>query len=117
MKLDSVYEDAKLELERLREGETLVRSLKFANAQEEYLYELDRNDTHQMLLKVLLSEQQSGPAGQRMVEGYVEQSRQLRAKAEGEAGNGAYKQAVKSLEEATKYLQRAIRSSGVYIPG
>lgn len=116
-KLDGVYEDAKIELERLREGETLVRTLEFANAEEEYNYELDRNDTHQMLLKVLLGDKTKQPGTQKLIDQYSGKSEQLRMKAEKEAKGGAFDQAVDSLEQATKYLQRAIRSAGVYIPG
>lgn len=115
--LDAVYEDAKLELEQLREGETLVRSLNFASKEDEYRYELDRNDTHQMLLKVLLDEEKSNDATRRRVADFVSESQYLRARAEAQAKEGAYAKAVESLEEATKGLQRAIRSAGVYIPG
>ena len=115
--LDVVYEDAKLELERLREGETLVRTLQFANAEEEYHYELDRNDTHQMLLKVLVAERETAAGTRKLIDNYRDESTRLRAQAEAEAGRGAFDLAVKSLEQATKFLQRAIRSAGVYIPG
>jgi hypothetical protein len=115
--LDGVYEDAKHELEKLREGETLVRTLEFASAEEEYHYELDRNDTHQMLLKVLVEERETNPGMQKLIDNYHGKSTQLRTQAEAEAGRGAFDLAVKSLEEATKFLQRAIRSAGVYIPG
>ena len=115
--LDAVYEEAKLELEKLREGETLVRTLDFASDEEEYHYELDRNETHQMLLKVLTSERKSQPGQQKLIDGFVVKSRALRQQAESEAGAGAYDKAVDHLEEATMYLQRALRSAGVYIPG
>jgi tetratricopeptide (TPR) repeat protein len=115
--LDAAYEEAKLELEKLREGETLVRTLEFANDEEEYHYELDRNDTHQMLLKVLTTERKSDPGKQKLIDGFVGKSRALRQQAESEANAGAYDKAVGRLEEATKYLQRAIRSAGIYIPG
>jgi tetratricopeptide (TPR) repeat protein len=116
-KLDAVYEEAKLELEKLREGETLVRTLEFASDEEEYHYELDRNETHQMLLKVLTSKSTGNPGKQQLIDGYVDKSQALRQQAESEASAGAYDKAVKLLEEATKYLQRAIRSAGVFIPG
>lgn len=115
--LDAVYEEAKLEVEKLREGETLVRTLEFANDEEEYHYELDRNDTHQMLLKVLTSGRKSDSGKQKLIDSFVGKSRTLRQQAESEATAGAYDKAVDRLEEATMYLQRAIRSAGVYIPG
>jgi hypothetical protein len=115
--LNTAYEEAKVELERLREGETLVRTLEFANAEEEYHYELDRNDTHQMLLKVLLEDKGEQAGAKKLIDGYVGKSGELRTRAEREAAGGDHERAVKSLEEATRYLQRAIRSAGVYIPG
>lgn len=115
--IDSAYEEAKLELEKLREGETLVRRLEFANAEEEYRYELDRNETHQMLLKVLTAEKEPAVNVRREIDALVVQSRTLRKQADDEAGSGAYERAVKSLEQSTQRLQRAIRSAGVYIPG
>ena len=117
MSLDTVYEDTKNELENLREGETLVRTLEFASAEEEYRYELDRNDTHQMLVKVLLEGRVKKPGTRRQVDGFVAKANVLRTQAESEAGTGAYDRAVETLERATKELQRAIRSAGVYIPG
>lgn len=116
--LDGGYEMAKVALERLRGGQTLVRSLNFASKEEEYRYELDRNDTHQMLVKVLVQEKRdSNPAIGKMVDGYLEKANALRAKAEQEAGSGDHDAAVNTLELSTKELVRAIRSAGVYIPG
>ena len=54
--LDATYEMIKVSLEGLRGGDTLVRELNFETKEDEYEYELDRNDTHQMLIKVLLAE-------------------------------------------------------------
>jgi endonuclease III len=116
-RLDGVYEETKTELEKLREGETLVRTLEFASDEEEYRYELDRHDTHQMLVKVLLEDRVKKPGTRRQVDGFVAKSNALRSQAEAEAGAGAYDRAVDTLEKATKELQRAIRSAGVYIPG
>lgn len=115
--LDESYETAKLELEKLREGETLVRSLSFASPREEYDYEIDRNETHRMLLKVLTSDTEKHAGMQKLIDNYVDRSAVLRRKADHEAGKGAYAEAVRTLEESTRYLQRAIRSAGVYIPG
>jgi len=117
IRLDGVYEETKTELEKLREGETLVRTLEFASDEEEYRYELDRNDTHQMLVKVLLEDRVKKPETRKRVDGFVAKSNVLRSQAEAEADSGGYDRAVESLEKATKELQRAIRSAGVYIPG
>jgi hypothetical protein len=115
--LDQAYEEAKAELETLRDGDTLVRSLNFASKEEEYHYELDRNDTHKMLLKVLLEDQARSPVAAKQLDDFVTKAAKLRTQAEGEAKSKAFANAVRTLELSTKELQRAIRSAGVYIPG
>jgi tetratricopeptide (TPR) repeat protein len=54
--LDRAYLTARVSIEAMRRGDTLVRSLNFASKREEYDYEIDRNDTHAMLIKVLLAD-------------------------------------------------------------
>ncbi|MCB1876711.1 MAG: hypothetical protein KDH88_12130 [Chromatiales bacterium] len=115
--LDRAYQEARTELEKLRHGETLVRSLSFASKKDEYHYELDRNDTHRLLLKILSEDKKTDAYTQKRIDGFVSESDALRGRAEREAGGGAYDAAVRSLEESTKALQRAIRSAGVFIPG
>lgn len=115
--LDVAYEEAKNELEGLREGETLVRTLSFANDEDEYHYEVDRNETHRMLIKVLLGERTPSATARQQIDRYVAEAGRLRAEAEGQAGAGEFRSAVTTLEESTRALQRAIRSAGIYIPG
>lgn len=116
--LDKVYLTTKLAVEGLRQGDTLVRSLHFASKEEEYIYEVDRNDTHNMLIKVLLNEKRASNAGlESMVQKYLEQAAVLRASAEAMAAKKDFESGIKLLEDSTKELVRAIRSAGVYIPG
>jgi len=116
--LDQAYATAKIAIEGLREGDTLVRSLHFATKEEEYRYELDRNDAHKLLIKVLLEEKRaSNPALESMVQKHLDQSARLRAMAEELAGKGDYESGIKRLEESTDELVHAIRSGGIYIPG
>lgn len=115
--LDQAYLAAKVGVGNLRGGDTLVRSLKFNSKEEEYRYEVDRNDTHQMLVKVLLEEKRTAGAIDEMVKRNLEQSAQLRKTAEDFAVKGDYDNAIKTLEESTRELVRAIRGAGVYIPG
>jgi hypothetical protein len=98
----------------MRSGDTLVRSLNFANKAEEYKYEQDRNDSLQMLYKVLI-EQKGAPTS--FVEMQVKKARELRSEAENTATAGDHEKAVKQMEESTGQLIRAIRSAGVFIPG
>lgn len=115
--LDRAYLIAKAAIGDLRGGDTLVRSLKFNSKEEEFHYELDRNDTHRMLIKLLLDEKRGSGDLDKMVSGFVDRAAQLRRQAEMAAARGDYDAAVKSLEDSTAELVRAIRNAGVYIPG
>jgi len=116
--LDKAYVMAKTAIEKLRNGDTLVRSLHFASKEEEYRYELDRNDTHRMLIKILLKKKlASNPTLAGTVQKYIEQSDRLRAMAEEQAAKGDYESGIKRLDESTHELVRAIRRGGIYIPG
>ncbi len=116
--LDEAYVAAKTAIEELRGGDTLVRSLNFASKEEEYKYELDRNDTHKMLVDVLLKEKMETSEGvKKMVQQYMDKAAQTRSDAEKQAASGDFESAVKTLEQSTKEIVRAIRSAGIYIPG
>lgn len=117
-----VLEDAivmlKNEVQAEREGVTLVRSLNFANKEEEYHYEIDRNDTHRMLVTVLLKEKrEASDTVNAKVNTYMDKADALRADADAAAKKKKFEDAIKLLEDSTKEIVRAIRSAGVYIPG
>jgi tetratricopeptide (TPR) repeat protein len=115
--LDATYETVKSSLETLRGGDTLVRELNFETKEDEYLYELDRNDTHQMLVQVLFAEKMASSPMRATAEGFIETAATLRTEAETAAAKKNYEEAIELLENSTKELIRAIRSAGVYIPG
>lgn len=115
--LDRAYLIAKASIASLRGGDTLVRSLNFATKEEEYHYEIDRNDTHQMLIQVLLSEKRDSADINNMVNRYLEKAKVLRAQAEAAAGRKDFAAGIKLLEESTAEVVRAIRNAGIYIPG
>ncbi len=116
-KLDATYESIKASLEELRGGDTLVRELNFETREDEYLYELDRNDTHKMLVQVLFAEKMEASPMRAAADEFIARAMALRGDAEQAAGNGDYEEAIGLLEASTKELIRAIRSAGVYIPG
>lgn len=111
--LDRAYLVAKAGVSGLRSGDTLVRSLNFASKEEEFHYEIDRNNTHQMLIEVLASEKRTDS----LVQGFIAKAKELRAQAEAAANSKDYATGVKLLEDSTSELVRAIRSAGIYIPG
>ncbi|MBW2422281.1 MAG: hypothetical protein JRH19_27360 [Deltaproteobacteria bacterium] len=116
--IDAAYASVKSALLGLREGDTVVRTLSFEGPEEEYRYEIDRNDTHIMLITVLLDEKRRSNKGvDTMVTKFMERADVLRKEAEGQASEGDYEAAVETLDRSTKELVRAIRSAGVYIPG
>ena len=115
--LDQAYLAAKASISSMRSGDTLVRSLNFANKEEEYRYEVDRNDTHRMLIGLLLDGKRGAGAGDPMVRKFVDSAAKLRESADAQAGKGDYPGAIKALEDSTAELVRAIRGAGVFIPG
>jgi tetratricopeptide (TPR) repeat protein len=115
--LDATYELVKLSLEGLRGGDTLVRELNFETEEDEYDYEVDRNDTHRMLVKVLLAEKMENSPMRASAEKFIGNAAELRSQAEDAASSKQYEQAIDLLEQSTRELIRAIRSAGVYIPG
>lgn len=115
--LDQALLAAQTAIGGLREGDTLVRSLNFATKEEEYHYETDRNDTHKMLVKVLVEEKVGASGINPMTQKFLDQAANLRAMAEAQAKKGDFEGGIKMLEDSTKELVRAIRSAGIFIPG
>lgn len=114
VRLDQAYLAAKASISSMRTGDTLVRTLKFETKEEEYRYEVDRNDTHRMLVQLLIENKRGTDAN---VGRAVERAAALRAQADGVAARGAHVEAIKLLEDSTTELVRAIRNAGIYIPG
>lgn len=116
--LDKAYLTARVSIESMRRGDTLVRSLNFANKREEFDYEVDRNDTHRMLITVLLADRKDAAGAMPpAMQAFVDKAGVLRREADALAKAGDHDAAVKRLEDATRELVRAIRAGGVYIPG
>ncbi len=115
--LDEAYVAAKIAINSLRGGDTLVRTLNFESKEEEYRYEIDRNDTHKMLFKILNKNDDQSASPNKMTQALLDNAEELRKTAEKQASEGDYEAAIKSLEESTKNLVRALRGSGIYIPG
>ena len=106
-----------LAVEHSRSGETLTRELNFDTPKDEYEYELDRNDTHRMLVTVLLEEKLKSDSIRNRVAGFMEAAVQYREAAMGHADAGRYEEAIDALELSTNELVKVIRGGGVYIPG
>ena len=117
-RLDRAYLTARVSIESMRRGDTLVRSLTFASPREEFDYEVDRNDTHRLLIKVLLADRKDAAGAlPPVMQPFVDKAGVLRLQADQQARGGDHAGAVKLLEDSTRELVRAIRAGGVYIPG
>lgn len=115
--LDKAYEVTMLSVEHSREGETLTRELKFDTPRDEYVYELDRNDTHRMLVTILLKEKLESEFTRKRVSGFLEAADEYRETALQHADAGRFEDAISAMELSTNELVKVIRGAGVYIPG
>lgn len=115
--LDEAYVATRSNIKDLRQGDTLTRTLVFESAEEEYAYELDRNDSHFMLLDLALERQQVPPSMTGRIEDFRGIARQHRSDAESLAGGGSHPEAIDSLNKSTEELLKAIRMTGLFIPG
>lgn len=114
---NSAYLSVKLSLTKLREGKTLVRSLNFETREDEYQYELGRNNTHNMLVNTVLKEKRNDPRLGKLMDIPMKQAENLRSQAEAEAANGDYETAIRTMEQSTRQIIKAIRMAGIFIPG
>lgn len=115
--LDKAYFTAKSDIRELRQGDTLVRSLSFATPEDEYDYEIDRNDSHVMLLRLALSENPVGGETEARIAQLRGDAEALRRQAEGEAAARNHQAAIATLSRSTDALLKAIRMTGIFIPG
>ena len=115
--IDQALSTLKGSLINMRNGTTLVRSLHFDTPKDEYEYELDRNQSHTLLTSILLQKKPLSENAKQRFDKDMSQAKELRQQAEAQAAKGEYETAIKTLEESTKHIVRAIRAAGVYIPG
>lgn len=114
--VNSAYSLVTASIEKLRGGETLVRNLKFETKEEEYHYELDRNDTYQMLITRLIEDNKSIEVTPR-VKKFMDKAKSLRNDAVDVAQAGEFDKAIKLLEGSTQNLIFAMRNAGFFVPG
>lgn len=115
--LDRAYVAARGDIREMREGQTLVRSLNFETPEAEYRYEHDRNDSHIMLLQFAIAEKNPPETRRTRIEELRVQAMDLRAAAEAKAQAGDHTDAIGTLVGSTDVLLKAIRLSGLWVPG
>ena len=115
--LERAYVIARGNITEMRAGQTLTRSLVFDTPAAEYAYERDRNESHVMLLRFALVEKQPPDLLVRQIEAIREEAEELRRQAARQAEAGRHPEAIDLVARSTDMLLRAIRMSGIYIPG
>ena len=115
--VNGAYLSIKLSITHMRNGERLVRSLHFETREDEDHYELDRNDTHKMLISTVLKDKYADPRFGKLMDIPLKKAEGLRAQAESQAAGGDFETAIKLMEESTQQVIRAIRMAGIFIPG
>jgi hypothetical protein len=100
----------------VQRGRTLMVSRVFETAQEEYEYELGRNDSYDLLLQIALAEKGDDQPGFAALSARLTaESEKLREQAEQQAAAGDYPDAISLMESATERLLVALRASGLIV--
>ena len=111
--LGDAYKLAVGELSRLRAGQEVVMSLNFASPAEEYAYEINRFESSEMMVGMMIGEGKVEGDRKALVEDFRGEARRLRGEAEAEAKSGRHKEAVAKMEKAGAQLNRALQTMGV----
>jgi hypothetical protein len=115
--LESAYRLARGDIREMREGETLTRSLNFETPEDEYHYEKGRNDSHILLLQYAIAEKNPPQTRLERIDELRREAMTLRDQAEGKARSGDPAGALGMIARSTESLLKAIRMSGMWIPG
>lgn len=113
---NAAYLSIKISVSRLRNGDTLVRELHFDTKEDEYKYELERNNTHKILVNVLLKNKLTQKKF-KLVQFGMQKAETLRQQAIEYAKHKKFEKAIATLEKSTQQIIRAIRMAGIFIPG
>ena len=112
-KMAEAYKLAVEELSKLRAGQEVVMSLKFASPVEEYAYEQKRFKSNEILVGMMIGEGRAEGDKRKLVDGFLEAAAKLKDEAETHARANNHKEAVATMEKAYAQLNRALQSMGV----
>lgn len=114
--LNDAYKSVVVALNKSLMAETIVYDLKFDTPAAEFKHELARNRSYEELVPLALVQLNTARESAQLSERYVQQSKTLRDTAQKTAAGGDYQAALKTIQEATSQLQRALRVAGVIVP-
>lgn len=95
-----------------RHEDVLLHELTFESLEEEYAYEVDRNQSYVKLIGLMQKKTTPSQASASYVRKLVEENALLREQADALAGKGDLEQGISVLEKGTDKLSRALRVSG-----
>ena len=111
-KLGEAYRHAVETLSRLRAGQTVTLSLNFATPADEYRYELQRFESSEILVGLMINEGRADGARTR-VDGFLREGRRLHGVAAASADSGDHGDAITAMEEAAAQLNLALQAMGL----
>ena len=115
--LKSAYISIQDAIITMRGGQTLVRELNFTNAEDEYLYEVERNTGYQMLVELWATHKDDLSEGTRIqMVGYMDEAQRLVHVSQKQMLRKEFSEAVKSLEQSAEQMTLVLRAAGVAIP-
>ena len=95
-----------------RHKDVLLHELSFDSIEDEYIYEIKRNESYLMLIKLLQDKKNVSEASRQFVNKIVSSNEKVVKEAEAHAAKGNKKSAIRILEKSTDDLSRALRMSG-----
>jgi hypothetical protein len=112
--LADAYLHAANSLTTLRAGQTVTLSLKFDTPADEYAYEQKVNQSHEMLVEMMMAENKTAALTE-AANRILDDNRRAKVEADKQAKAGKHPEAIRTLEGATTQLKRALQSFGMPI--
>lgn len=103
-------------LNKLLASTSFVYDTTFKTAAEEFEYELARYRSYEELVPVARAQFKPDESTLKLSERYVQDGRTAHGSAEKQAAAGDYPAAIKTLQDATRRLQTALRTIGLEVP-
>lgn len=114
--LNGAYKELVASLNRMLLAETIVYDLKFDTPADEFRHELARNRSYEELVPLAVAQLNVPRETALLAERYVQQGRSLREQAQKQGSGGDYAAALKTIQDATGQIQRALRIAGLIVP-
>lgn len=111
--LGEAYQLTVSELSRLRAGEEVVLRLNFATPADEYAYESRRFESSRMLVQMMADEGRAEGDRKVQVASLIEEAQRMQSEANQLASANRSDEAVRTMEQATGRLNRALQLMGV----